>query len=104
MKTPNDDKLEALLRDANADPRPGEWIRNAARGMEARVLQRLAQPESWAEAIFSLTSWRPLAAALVAVVIIGAWSGRSITDVFNEDWLTTQTVEEQDSGLDDLGL
>ena len=101
MKTP-DEKLDALLRDAAADPRPGTWIRDAARGMETRVLQRLAQPESWGEALFSLTSWRPLAAAIIAVIVIGAWTGHSIIDVFDEDWLTLQAPEEQAPGMDDL--
>lgn len=101
MKTP-DEKLNALLRDASADPRPGSWIRDAARGMEVRVLQRLAKPETWSEAIFSLTSWRPLAAAVIAVLLIGAWTGNSITDVFDEDWITLQTPEEPDAGMEDF--
>ena len=103
MKTP-DEKLDALLRDAGADPRPTIWIHDAARGMESRVLQRLAQPESWSEALFSLTSWPPLAAAVVAVLLIGAWSGDSITDVFDEDWITLQTPEDPDTLADDLEL
>lgn len=101
MKTP-DEKLDNLLRDAAADPRPASWIRDAARGMEARVLQRFAQPESWSEALFSLTSWRPLAAAIVAVLLIGAWTGNSITDVFDEDWITLQSPEEPDADMEDL--
>ncbi len=101
MKTPDED-LDNLLRNAAADPRRGSWIRDAARGMEARVLQRLTQPESWAEAIFSLTSWRPLVAAVIAVVIIGAWTGSSVADVFDEDWITLQSPEEPDAGMEDL--
>lgn len=99
MKTP-DENLDSLLRDASRDPRPDGWIRHAARGMEARVLQRIAQPESWAEAIFSLTSWRPLAAAILTVLLIGAWTGRSVADVFNDDWLTVQTADDTDPGAD----
>lgn len=101
MKTP-DEELDNLLRDAAADTRPGSWIRDAARGMEARVLQRLAQPESWAEAIFSLTSWRPLVAAVIAVVIIGAWTGTSVADVFDEDWITLQSPEPPEAGIEDF--
>ncbi len=101
MKTP-DENLDALLRGAAADPRIDPWIRDAARGMETRVLQRLARPESWSEALFSLTSWRPLAAAVVAVLLIGAWSGSSITDVLDEDWITLQTPEEPDATMEDL--
>ena len=105
MKTANnDDQLDALLRDAARDARPGEWVRAAGRGLEARVLKRIAKPESWTEAIFSLTSWRPLAAAVGAVLIVGAWSGRGAADVFNEDWLTTQALEEPDDGLAGSGF
>jgi|GEM_PF-5527340 len=101
MKTPDDDdELDALFKDAARDTRQVEWTRNAARGLEARVLKRIARPESWNEAIFSLSSWRPLAAAAFAVLAIGAWSARSAVDVFNEDWLTTQTVEDPDSGTE----
>ena len=101
MKT-TDEKLDALLLDAAADPRPASWINEVARGMETRILQRLAQPESWSEALFSLTSWRPLAAAVIAVLLIGAWSGNSITDVFDEDWITLQTQEDPDATMQDF--
>ena len=101
MKTP-DENLDSLLRAAARDPRPADWISRAARGMEARVLQRLARPESWAEALFSLTSWRPLAAAVVLVLLIGAWTGSGIMDVFNDDWLTLQTEDVPDPGTDEL--
>lgn len=99
---PPDKELNNLLRDAAADPRRDSWLRDAARGMEARVIQRLAQPESWAEAIFSLTSWRPLAAAIVAVLVIGAWTGTSVADVFDEDWITLQSPDEPGSSPDDF--
>ena len=89
-----DEQLDALLRGAAEDPRRGEWLRDAARGLEARVLRRIARPESWAEAIFSLTSWRPLAAAVAVVLLVGLWTGRSVTDVFNDDWLAAQTAPE----------
>ena len=104
MKTPDDDNRDDLLREASGDTRPHAWVRDASRGMEARVLKRLASPESWTDAILSLTSWRPLAAAAVAVVVIGAWSGRNTADVFNEDWLTSQTAEDQDGGLSAASL
>ena len=98
----HNDRLEALLQAAAADERRETWIRSASRGLEARVLQRLARPESWSEALFSLASWRPLAVAVVVVLAAGAWSGRSITDVFNDDWLTSQTAEEPGTSVDDL--
>ena len=85
-----DQQLDALLRGAAEDPRRSEWLRDAARGLEARVLQRLARPESWTEAVFSLTSWRPLAAAVAVVLLIGLWTGRGVADVFNDDWLAAQ--------------
>ena len=93
MKIPdnNNDGLDDMLRGAAQDPRRGEWLRDAARGLEARVLRRIAKPESWAEAIFSLTSWRPLAAAVAMVLLTGIWAGRGVTDVFNDDWLASQT-------------
>jgi hypothetical protein len=99
MKTPEEDNLDALLHRAARDDRPAEWASDVSRGMEARVLKRIARPESWGEAVFSLSSWRPLAAAAAAVLAIAAWSGRNTADVFNEDWLMSQTTDEQDSGL-----
>lgn len=104
MKTPEDGPLDALLREAAGDSRPAAWVCDASRGMEARVLQRIARPASWAEALFSLTSWRPLAAAALAVVAIGLWSGRSTVDVFSEEWLTSHTAEGQDGGLSAASL
>jgi hypothetical protein len=104
MKTPDDGKLDALLREAAGDSRPAAWVCDASRGMEARVLKRIARPESWAEAVFSLTSWRPLAAAALAVVAIALWSGRSAADVFSEEWLTSHTAGEQDGGLSAASL
>lgn len=103
MKTPGDPDLDSLLREAAGDPRPADWTHTVSRGLEARVLQRLARPESWAEAIFSLTSWRPLAAAAAVVLAVGVWGGRSAMDVFNEDWLTTQSAEPE-GGLTSPGL
>jgi hypothetical protein len=92
MKTPDHDPLDTLLRDAAHDPRRGEWMREAARGLEARVLRRLAQPETWAEAVFSLTSWRPLAAAVAVVLLVGVWTGGSVADVFDDDWLAIEAA------------
>lgn len=94
MKTPDDDSLDSLLRDAARDPRRREWMHDAARGLEARVLQRIARPETWAEAVFSLTSWRPLAAAAALLLLAGLWTGRSVADVFNDDWLAARTTDE----------
>ena len=92
MKMPDEEEeLDALLRAAAGDPRPDGWVHDASRGLEARVLRRIAKPETWAEAIFSLTSWRPLAVAAAVVLIIGLWTGRSVADVFNDDWIATQT-------------
>ena len=93
MKTPDDnhDPLDDLLRRASQDARRGEWLREASRGLEARVLRRIARPETWAEAVFSLTSWRPLAAAAAVVVIVALWAGRGVADVFNDEWIATQT-------------
>jgi len=98
MKTPDDEKLDTLLRNAAGDARPDEWARDAARGLEARVLQRITQPESWKEAVVSLSSWRPLAAAAFTVLVICVWSGRGAVDVFNDDWLTTRAVQDPDTG------
>lgn len=96
---PTDDRLDSLLRDARQDPRPLSRTAAAARGLEARVLQRLARPESWAEAIFSLTSWRPLAAALVTVAAIALFTGGGAADVFSDEWLHSQTAEEAPEDL-----
>jgi hypothetical protein len=104
MKTPEEDKLDALLREAAEDSRPLTWVDDASRGMEARVLQRIARPESWADAVFSMASWRPIAAAVLAVAAAGVWCGRNTADVFNEDWLTSQTAEDQDGGLSAASL
>ena len=94
--------MESLLRAAAADDRREAWIRSASRGLESRVLQRLSKPESWSEALFYLASWRPLAAAAMVVLAVGAWTGRSVADVFNDDWLTSQTAEEPGTSVDDL--
>ena len=40
-------------------------------------------------------------AALLALAVICLWTGRSVTDVFNEDWLTTQTAAESPDALTD---
>ena len=98
MKIPDDEKLDALLRNAARDALPDEWARKAARGLEGRVLQRITQQVSWKEAAFVLSSWRPLAAAAFAVLIISVWSGRGAVDVFNDDWLTTRAVQDPDTG------
>lgn len=95
MKTP-DENLDHLLSHAAHDPRPDSWIHRASRGLEARVLQRLARPQSWSEALFSLTSWRPLAAAAALVFAIAAFTGRGVTDVFDDDWLSLQTPDATD--------
>lgn len=95
---------EELLRLARTDDRPAGWVTSAARGLEARVLQRLAQPETWTEALFSLTSWRPLAAAVLTVVIISLWTGRGVAEVFNDDWLTSQTADESSETLSDADV
>jgi hypothetical protein len=102
MKTPDHDPLDTLFRDAAGDSRRDEWMRDAARGMEGRVLRRIARPETWAEAVFSLTSWRPLAAALFLVLIIGAWTGRGVADVFNDDWLTVHASAEPGEPSEDF--
>jgi hypothetical protein len=102
MNPSDDDKLDAFLRAAADDPRPGEWSRAAARGLESRVLKRIAKPGSWSDAVFSLTSWRPLAAATAVVLLIGAWSARSVAEVFDDDWLTSQTAGETDDDLEDI--
>lgn len=99
MKSP-DENLDDLLRRAAPDPRRTDWIRRASRGLEARVLQRLAQPQSWSEALFSLTSWRPLAAAAALVLAVAAFTGRGVTDVFDDDWLTLQTPDADPAGAD----
>jgi hypothetical protein len=104
MNPPDDDPLDTLLRAAAADSRPAAWTSDAARGMEARVLKRIARPESWSEALLSMTSWRILAAAAAAVVVIGVWSGRNTADVFNEEWLSSHTGAEHEDGLSTTGL
>lgn len=103
MNPPDDNHLDALLRAAAADSRPAAWTSDAARGMEARVLKRIARPESWGEAVLSMTSWRTLAAAAVAVIAIGVWSGRNTADVFNEEWLSSHTGAEHEDGLPATG-
>ena len=102
MNPSDDDKLDALLRAASADSRPDDWARAAARGLEARVFKRIAKPESWTDAFFSRTSWRPRAAAAAAVILIGAWSARSVAVVFNDDWITSQTASEPDEVLEHI--
>ena len=95
MKTPADHELDALLRAAAGDDRPDAWSASVVRGLEARVLLRLARPISWGDALFSLNSWRPLAAAAVIALAAAVWSAPAVADVLNDDWLATHaTVDE----------
>jgi anti-sigma-K factor RskA len=90
----SDDELDQLLREVRSDQRPGDWAQGISRGLEARVLARLARRESWAEALFGLASWRPLFASAAAVAVLALWSGGAAAQLWDDTWLATEVVEE----------
>ena len=98
MNTPSEDPLDSLFRHAARDAVPLEMARNVSRGLEARVQQRLSRPIAWGDAFFNLCSWRPAVMAAALVIAAGSWSGRSLVDVLDDEWLTAQIddVDEDD--------
>ena len=103
---PTDEEPDRLLRTAAGDTRPAQWAHTAARGLEARVLARLARKESWAEAAFGLASWRPLLASAGLVAIAAVWAGGSAAQVWDDEWLAGQTTEDESfpapPGIEDI--
>lgn len=92
---PTDEELDKLLQAAGRDHRPGDWAHEAARGLEARVLARLARRESWSEAVFGLVSWRPLLASAGLVAMAAIWAGGSAAQLWDDEWLAGHAPEEE---------
>jgi hypothetical protein len=90
-----DHQLDELLRRAARDERPAAWAASATRGLEARVLQRISRPPSWGDALFSLSSWRPLAAAATLAAATGFWSAPALAEIMDDEWIASQAAEEE---------
>lgn len=96
-----DHQLDDLLRKAARDERPATWAATATRGLEARVLQRLSRPPSWGDALFSLSSWRPLAAAAALAAATGFWSAPALAEIMDDEWIASQAAAEEDEEAED---
>ncbi len=100
MKTPGDNELDELLRLAARDTRPADWERSVARGLEGRVQQRLQRAPSWAEALFSMDSWRPAVVSAFIALAAAGWAARPVMDLCDDEWVTASADAAEASAAD----